>query len=251
MPADVEELRGLAIERLDAARHDRAAFTCGTERIDNFLKITAAKYLAGDTGRIWVVVERDGDRLAGFYAIGPHSIDASELEPDMKKRLPNYDRIAAYYLSMIGTRSDVQGKGVGSFRLADALKRCVQASEQMGGRFVVLDTINEDAAKLYGGSDFIALPSVPGRMVLSIAKLRATEASSLEGEAHRPSLAKLNRTPIRLGDPSLRIPGSCGRRLSMTLPSDWMIKRLYSGRVGFWGLGSGRSHCFGAPDPQC
>lgn len=179
MPADLEYLRGLAIEPFDAARHDRAAFTCGTDRIDNFLKITASKYLAGDIGRIWVVVEKDGGRLVGFYAVGPHSIDASELEPEMKKRLPNYDCIAAYYLSMIGTHSDVQGKGVGSLLLADALKRCVQASKQMGGRFVVLDAVNDDAAKLYGRFDFIALPSVPGRMVVSIAKLRATEAERL------------------------------------------------------------------------
>lgn len=179
MPADLDYLRGLAIEPLDAARHDRAAFTCGTDRIDNFFKITASKYLAGDIGRIFVAVEKDGNRLVGFYAVGPHSIDASELEADMKKRLPNYDRISVYYLSMIGTHSDVQGKGVGSVLLADALKRCIRASEQMGGRFVVLDAINDDAARLYGRFDFVPLSSVPGRMVVSIAKLRATEAERL------------------------------------------------------------------------
>lgn len=179
MPANVEYLRGLAIEPFDAARHDRAAFTCGTDRIDNFLKVTASKYLAGDIGRIFVAVEKNGSRLVGFYAVGPHSIDASELEADMKKRLPSYDRISAYYLSMIGTHLDVQGKGVGSVLLADALKRCIQASEQMGGRFVVLDAINEDAARLYGRFDFIPLPSAPGRMVVSIAKLRANEAERL------------------------------------------------------------------------
>lgn len=175
MPIDFDYLHGLAIETFDAARHDRAVFTCGTARIDNFLKITASKYLAGDIGRIYVAVERNGSRLIGFYAIGPHSIDASKLEADMKKRLPNYDRVSAYYLSMIGTHSDVQGKGVGSFLMADALKRCMQVAEQMGGRFVVLDALNDDAARLYGRFDFVPLPSVPGRMVVSIAKLRASE----------------------------------------------------------------------------
>lgn len=175
MPADINYLRSLAIESFDAARHDRAAFTCGVDRIDNFLKITASKYLAGDIGRIYVAVQKDVGRLIGFYAVGPHSIDASELEADMKKRLPNYDRISAYYLSMIGTHSDVQGKGVGGLLLADALKRCMQATESMGGRFVVLDAINEEAARLYARFDFIPLPSVPGRMVVSIAKLRSNE----------------------------------------------------------------------------
>ena len=179
MPTDLDYLKGLAIETFDAARHDRAAFTCGTDRIDNFLKITTSKYLAGDIGRIYVAVERSGGRLVGFYAVGPHSIDASELEADMKKRLPNYDRISAYYLSMIGTHSTVQGKGVGSLLMADALKRCMKASEQMGGRFVVLDALNEDAARLYARFDFISLPGVPGRMVVSVAKLRANEVERL------------------------------------------------------------------------
>lgn len=179
MPTDLEYLRGLAIETFDAARHDRAAFTCGVDRIDNFLKITASKYLAGDIGRIYVAVETTGGRLVGFYAVGPHSIDASELEADMKKRLPNYDRISAYYLSMIGTHSNVQGKGVGGFLLADALKRCMKAADDMGGRFVVLDAINKDAGRLYGRYGFVELPSMPGRMLLSIAKLRASEAERL------------------------------------------------------------------------
>lgn len=179
MPADVDYLGGLVIESFDAARHDRGAFTCGVDRIDNFLKITASKYLAGDIGRIYVAIEKDGGRLVGFYALGPHSIDASELEAHMKKRLPSYDRISAFYLSMIGSHSDMQGKGVGSFLLADALKRCMQVSEQMGGRFVVLDAINEGAARLYGRFGFVELSSVPGRMVMSIAKLRANEAERL------------------------------------------------------------------------
>lgn len=179
MPADLTYLRCLAIESFDVVRHDRAAFTCGADRIDNFLKITASKYLAGDIGRIFVAVEKDGGRLVGFYAVGPHSIDASELEADMKKRLPSHDRISAYYLSMIGAHVDVRGRGVGGFLLADALKRCMSASDQMGGRFVVLDPINEDAAPLYARYDFAPLPSVPGRMLVSIAKLRANEAERI------------------------------------------------------------------------
>lgn len=183
MPVDLNYLRDLAIETFDAARHERAAFTCGVNRIDNFLKITASKYLAGDIGRIYVAIEKAGGRLIGFYAVGPHSIDACELEADMKKRLPNYDRISAYYLSMIGTHSDVQGKGVGGYLLADALKRCIEATDKMGGRFVVLDAINEDAARLYVRYGFVELPSVAGRMVVSIAKLRVNEEERLKRQA--------------------------------------------------------------------
>lgn len=180
MKADVEYLRSLAIEPFDAARHDRAAFTCGEDRIDNFFKITASKYVDGNVGRIYVAVEKDGGRVVGFYAINPHSIDPGELRADMIKRLPRLDRIPAFYLSMIGAHVDTRGKGVGSFLLADALKLCMRTSNDVGGRFVVLDAINENAARLYARYDFVPLPSASGRMVVSIAKLKANEAERLK-----------------------------------------------------------------------
>jgi len=185
MRFDVEYLSGLSVETFDAVRHDRAAFSCGEDRIDNFLKITASKYVAGDVGRIYVAVEKDGGRLVGFYAVNPHSIDPSELGSDMIKRLPRLDRIPAFYLSMIGVHVETRGKGVGSFLLADALKLCMRISDQVGGRFIVLDAINDKAAKLYGSFDFVTLPSVPGRMVVSIAKLKATEAERVKRQSKK------------------------------------------------------------------
>ena len=120
MPVDIEYLGSLDIEKFDGARHNRAPFTCGVNCIDNFLKITATKYVKDDNGRIYVAVEREERRLAGFYAIVPHAIDAISMDGDLKKRLPNFDRIPSIYLSMIATHTDRQKKGLGGFLLADA-----------------------------------------------------------------------------------------------------------------------------------
>lgn len=46
------------------------------------------------------------------------------------------------------------------------------AAEIVGGRFIVLDAINEKAAALYRRVGFQELPSHPGRMIISIAKVR-------------------------------------------------------------------------------
>lgn len=174
MSVDAEYLRSLAIEPLDSARHDRTGFSCGVERIDNFLKITASKYLKSDSGRIYVAVEVAKRRLAGFYALGPHAIDASSLDAKLRRRAPGLDRIACFLLSMIATDVSVRGKGLGGFLLADALKRCLRASDEIGGRFIVLDALNEDAARLYARYGFTPLASDPHRMLLGIAKLRAS-----------------------------------------------------------------------------
>lgn len=175
MPADLEYLRGLATEPFDGARHDRAPFRCGVDRIDNFLKNTASGYVKDDNGRIFLAVEREGGRIAGFYAMSPHAIDASSLDPELAKRLPRTDRISSFYLAMIAAHVDVQDKGVGGYLLADALKRCMALADQVGGRFVVLDAINDRAASLYARFGFTPLSSQPERMVVGMAKLRASE----------------------------------------------------------------------------
>ena len=37
------EVGGLRIELFDPARHDRAGFVCGVDRLDNYLKLSAKK----------------------------------------------------------------------------------------------------------------------------------------------------------------------------------------------------------------
>jgi GNAT superfamily N-acetyltransferase len=173
MPIDLAYLRTLHVERFDGSRHDRGPFTCGVERIDNFLKISASGFIKDDNGRIYVAIEREGGRLVGFYAIGPHSIDVSALNPDMVKRGVRVDKLPAFYLSMIATYAEVQGKGLGSYLLADVFRRCLAAADAIGGRFLILDATNERAAALYARAGFVSLVSQPERRIVSMAKLRA------------------------------------------------------------------------------
>jgi len=173
MPADLEYLAGIRIEPFDSDRHDRTEFSCGVERLDNFLKITASKYVKEDNGKIYVAVEKDSGRVVGFHAINPHAIDISEFDEKTRKRFPGgRDRISAFYLSMFARDLSVRGKGLGPLLLADVLSRCLAAADIAGGRFIVLDALDEKAERLYASMGFQALPSQPRRMVISMAKVR-------------------------------------------------------------------------------
>ena len=168
MPADLEYLAGIGIEPFDGDRHDRRDFSCGVERLDNFFKITASKYV-----KIYVAVEQDFGRVVGFHAINPHAIDVSEFDEKRRKRFPGgRDRISAFYLSMFARDLSVRGKGLGSLLLADVFDRCLTAANIVGGRFIVLDALDEKAALLYASMGFEALPAQQGRMVISMAKLQ-------------------------------------------------------------------------------
>jgi GNAT superfamily N-acetyltransferase len=183
MPADLEYLARIRIEPFDSGRHERESFSCGVDRLDNFFRITASKYVKDDNGKIYVAVEENTGRVVGFHAINPHAIDVSEFDEKTRKRFPGgRDRISAFYLSMFARDLSVRGKGLAPVLLADVFKRCLAAADIAGGRFIVLDALDERAEQLYASMGFHALPSQPQRMVISIAKVR----KSAEAAARRP-----------------------------------------------------------------
>lgn len=180
MSCDEAWLVRLLIEPLDRKKHDRAAFSCGEIRIDNFLKNPAAKHADNDFSKTYVAVEPPSGEIAGYYTLGPHAIAVSSLPEKDRKRLPGHPTIGAFYLSMIGVDRKFQGSGLGTLLLADAIKMCIAAADKTGGAFIVLDALNEKAAQLYRRYGFHDLPS-PGqesRMIMSMGTARAAVAAT-------------------------------------------------------------------------
>jgi ribosomal protein S18 acetylase RimI-like enzyme len=168
---DFELLARITIEPLDRKRHDRAAFSCGETRINNYIAKSAAKHQDENVTRVRVACLNAKTTILGFYALNSHAIDVTGLPPEARNHLPHYPTAPAIYLSMIAVHSDYQGKGLGQYLLADALKRVQKVSEEIGTRFIVLDALNENAAKLYARMGFVQLPTTPGRMILNIAMI--------------------------------------------------------------------------------
>ncbi len=172
MPIDRALLGRLRIEPLDRNKHDRAAFSCGYERVDNFLKSTAGRQQSQDITRVYVACLDELPVVIGYYALNMHAIDISTLPADELKGMPMYSSLPAVYLSIVGVDRDYQGKGLGSFLMADAFRLACDVSSRIAARFIVLDALNEDAARLYRWLGFRDLPGHEPRMLISMAKLR-------------------------------------------------------------------------------
>lgn len=177
-----EDKQTIKTEPLDPARHDRAAFTCGVERLDNFLKRTAKKHQKGDFTRVWVATAPDDTSILGYYAINAHSLEGDELPGALTRGAPR-NGIPTAYLSMIAVHNDAQGQGIGVLLMADALKRMLVASDQIGLAAVLLDVLDDDGEvayearkRFYEGMGFKSFPSQPSRMFLTIKDIRAAFA---------------------------------------------------------------------------
>ncbi|MEO8881957.1 MAG: GNAT family N-acetyltransferase [Devosia sp.] len=171
-------LARLRIEPLDRQKHDRAAFRCGVDRVDNFLHKTAARQQDAELTRTYVACLDGQNEVVGYYALNSHSIDVTTLPEPARKALPRYPKISAIYLSVIGFSSSHQGKGGGTFLLMDALLKSTQAADIVGAHFLVLDSLNERAAKLYREIGFVDLPGHEPRMIMTTKLVRAALAKA-------------------------------------------------------------------------
>ncbi len=167
--------RQFTIEPFDPEKHDRTAFSCGVEQVDNFFKRTANKLAKAGNLRVFVMVADNGG-LIGFYAINAHAVDYRELPKRFARARPGHGSIPAAYISMIGVGARYAGKGHGGALLADALTRIAAASQTLGIAVVILDVFddgNPDAVtrrkSLYERYGFTPLPSNPLRMFLPVA----------------------------------------------------------------------------------
>lgn len=178
-PADAKPI---VIEPLDPAKHDRAAFSCGIEQVDNFFCRTANKLTKAGNVRTFVMVGAEGE-LIGFYATNAHSIDYTELPERFARTRPSHGSIPAAYISMIGVDGRFQGRGYGSDLLVDCLTRLAVAAEALGIAVIMLDVLDcgdsEKVARrlaLYTSYGFEPLPSNGLRLFLPIATVHALTA---------------------------------------------------------------------------
>jgi len=168
------------IEPFDPEKHDRTVFSCGVDRLDNFLKRTAKKHQAGDFSRVFVAVKEDSATVTGYYSINAHAIEGDDLPEALTKHSPRHGVIPAAYISMIAVGQNVQGGGLGRILLADGLKRIMLLADQLGLAVVVLDVFDDDGddayqrrISFYESMGFQSFPSVPSRMFIGLKDIRA------------------------------------------------------------------------------
>lgn len=173
-----EEAKPIVIEPLDPAKHDRAAFSCGIDQVDNFFRRTANKLAKASNVRTFVMVGPEGE-LIGFYATNAHAIDYTELPERFARTRPAHGSIPAAYIAMIGVDGRFQGRGYGGDLLVNCLARLAGAAEALGIAVVMLDVLDcgdpEKVARrlaLYTSYGFEPLPSNGLRLFLPMTTVR-------------------------------------------------------------------------------
>ncbi len=182
MPDDDEGASAprIVIEPFDPGWHDRSGFSCGTDRLDNFLRLSARKQQKDDFTRVFVAVAEGAPEVLGYYALNAHAVATEEFGPDRPLRVPRTGRIPALYLSMIAVDERWQGMGLGSDLAIDALGRALNVAGEIGLKLIVLDVIDDGGEDIfarrlefYRRLGFRSLEDRPERMFITISTIRA------------------------------------------------------------------------------
>jgi predicted GNAT family N-acyltransferase len=145
--------------------HDRAAFSCGNEALDNYLKKQAGQDVAKRAAACFVLTP-DSKTVAGFYTLSQYSVDLVKLQKEIVAKLPRYPEVPATLLDRLAIGAEFRGQKLGEFLLLDALHRSLRQSRQVASAAVIVDAKDEAARNFYLHFEFVPLPDIPNRLFL-------------------------------------------------------------------------------------
>ena len=143
------------------AAHILDGFSCGKPSLDRWLKMRALSNQ--EKGFMAVIVIHEANRAVGYYGLAPTAIVPSRLPRSIRTGQPP-GPVPCLLLGQLATDQNWIGKGVGTGLLKNALQRCVTAASLIGGRALIVNAVDVEAAAFWGRRGFI--PSKDDPLVL-------------------------------------------------------------------------------------
>ena len=124
------------------------------------------------------MVVHDAGRVVGYYGLAPTAIVPSALPRAIRTGQPP-DPVPCLLLAQLAVDQGWNGKGVGTGLVKHALTRCVEAARLIGGRALIVNAVDEEAAAFWRRRGFIPSRDDPLVLFRSIADIAASLAQVL------------------------------------------------------------------------
>ncbi len=151
---------------------NRGAFSCGVEKIDNYLKITSLQEHKKYKMRVFVGTKPATFDVVGFYTLTFIVWSLENVDPDVAAKFTRDGPVPAIYLAKLGVNEADAKQGYGTLLMKDAFNRCLVIAEHAAIPTLTLEAINEEKAKWYEKLGFKRFSPDSLRMVISLATLR-------------------------------------------------------------------------------
>jgi GNAT superfamily N-acetyltransferase len=154
-------------------KHDREAFDCGEEVLNEFLRRHARKSHERGGAKTFLAIEDAGSKsILGFYSLSPASVDYARTPEIIRHGLARHE-VPGFRLARLAVDRRWQGKGIGGQLLLAAGRRCLLAAAEVGGVVLVIDAKNERVAAWYASCGALPLVDAPLSLLLPLATIEA------------------------------------------------------------------------------
>lgn len=150
--------------------HDRSGFTCGTDALDRYFREQATQDIRRRVTACYVAVDTVAGKVAGYYTLSAGGIPLADMPPELTKKLPRYPSVPVARLGRLAVDQGYRGRKLGGALLWDAIERSLRS--EIAVFAMVVDAKDDQAEAFYRHHGFTPLGSQPGRLVVSLAKLR-------------------------------------------------------------------------------
>jgi len=139
------------------------SFDCGKEELNRFLKRQAWNSQQGHSAQTYVCAKDFS--VLGYYSLSAGSVTHDKATERVKKGLARHP-VPVILLARLAVDVSLQGKGIGSALLKDALLRAASAADTIGARAVLVHAKDEQAKGFYEHFTFEPSRSDPYHLLL-------------------------------------------------------------------------------------
>ena len=151
--------------------HDREAFDCGNNELNQYLKKTARQHTEKGISRTFVLVDESrASEILGFFTLTSCEILVEKLPRKYTKKYPS--RAPAAKLARLAVARNHQKQGLGAHMMVNAIERVLEVSEHVGIIGFFVDAKNKRAKAYYEQFGFIPLPDNPLELFLPLLTLK-------------------------------------------------------------------------------
>jgi GNAT superfamily N-acetyltransferase len=151
--------------------HDVSEFSCGKPVLDHWLKTRALSNQ--QKGFTAVLVLHTAGRVVGYYGLAPTGVVPAALPRAIRTGQPPKP-VPCILLGQLATDTGWAGMGIGTGLVKHALQRCVEAASLIGGRALMVNAVDGEAAEFWKRRGFEVSRDDPLVLFRSIGDIAAS-----------------------------------------------------------------------------